>query len=157
MTELTILSGTIPSTLIYGGEEEGDVDFIIKKLDEDNDVIYYCCMMQGWSSRITHFTFNKLTKIIESWNEVSENHPLFRRIAIDYTDSDYNRIPDIYIVENDYQEYVYYDDYFADPYYRFPITKNGIGVSTLYYHIFTTINLIDGITIKYPKQYWELS
>ena len=155
MSELTILTGTIPENLIYGGE--GDVEFTIEKIKEENDIIYYNCHMKAWYIRTTKFIFNKTTKVIESWGEVSEKYPVFRRMAVEYSDPDYRRIPQIYIIEDDYRSKVFYDDYFADPYYRFPVTKNGIGVSTLYYYIFTVVNGIEGISIIYPKQFNELS
>jgi len=155
-TDLSILSGIIPSELVYGGDEEGDLEFNIKKMDEDDNIIYYTCtIIARFSDRITRFAYNKHTKNISSYNEVSEQYPVFRRMGIDYSDPYYNNIADIYIIDDDYIKNVYYDEYFADPYYRFPITKNGIGVSTLYYHIFTTINGINDIKIIYPKQYGE--
>jgi hypothetical protein len=157
MSELTILTGTIPENLIYGGEQEGDVDFIIEKIKEENNTIYYNCHIKACYNRTTKFTFDKITKVIESWGEVSEKYPVFRRMAVEYSDPDYNRIPQIYVVEDAYKNKVYYDDHFADPYYRFPVTKNGIGVSTLYYYIFTTVNGIEGISTIYPKQFNELS
>ncbi len=155
MSELTILTGTIPENLIYGGE--GDVDFIIEKIKEENNTIYYNCHIKACYNRTTQFTFHKITKVIESCGEVSEKYPVFRRMAVEYSDADYSRIPQIYIIEDAYKNKVYYDDHFADPYYRFPVTKNGIGVSTLYYYIFTELNGIQGISIIYPKQFNELS
>lgn len=156
MSELTLLSGTIPRELIYGGEEEGSVDFTVEKIKEENDTIYYNCHMKAWYNRTTKFIFNKATNVIASWNEVSEKYPVFRLMAVEYSDPEYNRIPQIYIIEDDYRSKVYHNDHFTDPYYRFPVTKNGIGVSTLYYYIFTEINKIEGIKVVYPKQYSEL-
>lgn len=156
MSELTILSGTIPRELIYGGEEEGLVEFTVEKIKEENNTIYYNCHMKAWYNRTTKFTFNKYTKVVASWDEVSEKYPVFRLMAVEYIDEMYKYIPQIYIIEDDYRSKVYNNDHFTDPYYRFPVTKNGIGVSTLYYYIFTTINKIEGIHVVYPKQYYEL-
>lgn len=98
MSELTILSGTIPKELVYGGEEEGPIEFIVEKIKEENDIIYYNCHMKGWYSRVTKFTFNKTTKIVASWDEVSEKYPVFRLMVVQYTDEMYKHIPHIYIL-----------------------------------------------------------
>jgi hypothetical protein len=152
MSELSVLEGIVPSSTVYGFIDESDVEYRVKKYKEDGDNIYYNCLIREWYSREFEFIYNKERKEIEIINQVSEKYPIFRRMALEYTNEIYNIVSDIYIIEEDDKKWVYDLENFSDPYFRFSVTKNGISVGVLMDYIFREKNGIN-IKVKMPKNY----
>jgi hypothetical protein len=150
MCDLLVLEGIIPSELVYDGES--DIKYKIEKYKEDGNNIYYKCIMEEYYSREFEFIYNKETKEIEIINQITEKYPIFRRMALDYTDDIYNIVSDIYIIQEDDKKWIYDSEYFSDPYFRFSMTKNGISVGVLMDYIFREKNGIN-VKVKMPKNY----
>jgi hypothetical protein len=151
MSDLSIVEGVVPSRFVYGFEDS-NIKYKIEKYKEVGDNIYYRCYMEEYYPKEFEFVYNKKRKEIEIINQVSEKYPIFRRMALKYTDEIYNIISDMYIIEEDDKKWVYDSDYFSDPYFRFSRTKNGISVGVLMDYIFREMNGIN-IKIKMPKNY----
>lgn len=151
MCDITVLEGVIPSSIVYG-YEDSHIKYKVEKYNEDGNDIYYKCYMEEYYPREFEFIYNKETKEIEIINQVSEKYPIFRRMALEYTNEIYNIISDIYIIEEDDKKWIYNSDYFSDPYFLFSRTKNGISVGVLMDYIFREKNGIN-IKIKMPKNY----
>ncbi len=147
-----ISSGIIPNNLVYG---EYDIYYTLTKQNEDKNHIYYECIMQEYRQRRFEFIFNKQTNIIEIINQVSEKYPIFRRMAVEYTDEMYDMISNMYIIDEDYKTKVYTPDFFGDPYFRFSQTKNGISVGIALDYMFRVKNGIN-VKVKMPKDYNDL-
>lgn len=151
MCELSIVEGIVPSRLVYG-YEDSYVKYKVEKYNEDGNDIYYKCYMEEYYPREFEFIYNKETKEIEIIKQVSEKYPIFRRMALEYTNEIYNIVYDLYIIEEDDKKWIYDLENFSDPYFRFSITKNGISVGVLMDYIFREKNGIN-IKVKMPKNY----
>ena len=151
MYDLSIVEGVVPSRLVYG-YEDSDIKYKVEKYNENGNDIYYKCWMKEWYSREFEFIYNKETNDIEIINQVSEKYPIFRRMALKYTDEIYNIVSDMYIIEENDKKWIYDSDYFSDPYFRFSRTKNGISVGVLMDYIFREKNGIN-VKVKMPKNY----
>lgn len=149
---LSVLEGVIPSSLAYG---EYDIHYTLEKQNEEGDNIYYKCEMQEYRSRSFEFIYNKQTNVIEVINQVSEKYPIFRRMAVEYTDEMYKMISDMYIIDEDYKNKVYMPEFFGDPYFRFSQTKNGISVAVVLDYMFRVKNGIS-VKVKMPKDFKDL-
>lgn len=147
-----VLEGVVPSILVYGYNGESDVNYKVEKYNEDGNDIYYKCWMREWYAREFEFIFDRETNEIEIINQVSEKYPIFRRMALEYTNEIYNIVSDLYIIEEDDKKWIYESDNFSDPYFRFSMTKNGISVGVLMDYIFREKNGIN-IKVKMPKNY----
>ena len=151
MCDLSIIEGIVPSSIVYG-YEDSYIKYKVEKYNEDGNDIYYKCYMEEYYPREFEFIYNKETKEIEIINQVSEKYPIFRRMALEYTNEIYNIVSDIYIIEEDDKKWIYDSEYFSDPYFRFSRTKNGISVGVIMDYIFREKNGIN-IKVKMPKNY----
>ena len=59
MCDIIVLEGIIPSSIVYGYEDDSDVEYKLEKYKEDGNNIYYRCWMKEWYSREFEFIFNK--------------------------------------------------------------------------------------------------